>query len=85
MTQWDARFEWLMREMLQLEDAESIMPDLDTAAAGLDSLATVELLVALEGAYDVVVPDEFLTVETFATPAALWGVISNLLNSGDPI
>ena len=41
-----------------------------------------DLLVEIEAAYDIVVPDELLTREMFATPRTLWTFISSLLASG---
>jgi acyl carrier protein len=43
---------------------------------GLDSLATVELLIGLEDQYQVSVPDSLLTGAAFATPAALWQTLA---------
>lgn len=72
-TRWQPKFESLLRQHLVLLapdvplTSESRLPDL-----GLDSLATVELLVQLEEYFNVYLPDELLTVETFATPSTLW-------------
>ncbi len=48
------------------------------AELGLDSMAVVDLLVAIEEASGVTVPDEFLTAEVFATPRTLWTVLTGL-------
>jgi acyl carrier protein len=75
---WDARFESIMREALTvLAPTEDLRPDLNTAAAGLDSLASVALLVELETAYSIEIPDSLLTMENFATPAALWKMLES--------
>ncbi|MEU8390108.1 phosphopantetheine-binding protein [Micromonospora sp. NPDC048843] len=50
--------------------------DLSLGSVGLDSMATVELLIRVEKTFGVTIPDELLTVQTFATPAALWAVIA---------
>lgn len=76
---WDQQFEDLLREYLPfLSDGEPLTPDTDLRDAGLDSLATVELLGSLEGAYDVRFVDEALNMETFATPATLWGTLTRM-------
>ncbi|GAA4294344.1 hypothetical protein GCM10023086_06370 [Streptomyces venetus] len=73
---WDDRFEALLRDALRfLPRDEALRPDLDTNAAGLDSMAMVELLLSLETAYDISMPDEFLRPETFASPGALWEAV----------
>lgn len=78
-TSWDDRYEDLLRGALRLlPAADPLRPDLDMAGAGLDSLATVELLVSLEDAYDLVIPDTLLVPETFATPNSLWKAVSSL-------
>jgi acyl carrier protein len=45
---------------------------------GLDSLASIELLLELEEAYDLVIPDELLVEETFSSGERLWEVVRNL-------
>jgi diaminopimelate decarboxylase len=86
---WNALFEQTLREHLPLLAAEDpITADLALADHGLDSLATVNLLVRLEDEYEVMIPDESLTATTFASPTRLWRVIEELLdeqgNGGRP-
>jgi acyl carrier protein len=45
---------------------------------GLDSMAAVDLLLDIEDAYGVTLPDKYLTEQTFSTSATLWSVISGL-------
>jgi acyl carrier protein len=79
---WDPQFESIMRSALRfLPDEEELKADLDTAGAGLDSMASVELLISIEGVFDIAIPDELMIPETFATPGGLWKVISGLLNA----
>ncbi|GGT43310.1 phosphopantetheine-binding protein [Streptomyces chromofuscus] len=81
---WDAQFVTIMRQVLRfLPDDEELTPDLDTAGLGLDSLASVELLISIEEAYGITIPDEFMVPATFATPGALWKVVSDQLNAGE--
>ncbi|MFD0026475.1 phosphopantetheine-binding protein [Streptomyces sp. NPDC058382] len=75
--QWDTGFEQLLTSVLpRSTDSGPLDPALDLKKAGLDSMATIELLVRLEDTYDVEFPENTLTGATFATPAALWTVLS---------
>lgn len=77
---WTATFEETLRAYLPLLPAdEPLGAELDLAGHGLDSLATVSLLLDLEEAFDVTIPDHLLAESTFATPAALWSTIESLL------
>ena len=76
-----ADFERLIRDVLP-EPPASLGPDTDLRAAGLDSMATVELLLRVEEAFGVEVPDRELTAATFATPGALWRVVERRLAGG---
>lgn len=42
---------------------------------GLDSLQSIELLMELEEAYSVTIPDEKITVDSFATPANILALV----------
>jgi acyl carrier protein len=44
----------------------------------LDSFTTVGLLVALEQAFDITIPDEIQIVDMFATARALWATVAAL-------
>ncbi|MFB5563051.1 phosphopantetheine-binding protein [Bacillus cereus] len=46
---------------------------------GLDSMASIELLLELEDQFDIVFPDELLTEETFSTAKTLWESINKLI------
>jgi acyl carrier protein len=74
---WDAQFELLLRKYLPFlpVDAE-LSPDLGLREFGLDSLGVVDLLMAVESDYGVRLAEDALSLETFATPAALWDVLS---------
>ncbi|MFF5980676.1 phosphopantetheine-binding protein [Streptomyces olindensis] len=79
---WDKRFEDVLRANLPLlEPGTGLAPDASLAALGLDSLQTVSLLVELEETYEVVVPDDALNAETFASPNSLWAQISALVST----
>ncbi|GAB2640068.1 phosphopantetheine-binding protein [Nocardia goodfellowii] len=76
---WSEPFESKLRAYLPLLSADKeLTSDLSLADHGLDSLATVSLLLDLEDAFAVMIPDHLLSVDTFATPAGLWEVIDSL-------
>ncbi|MET7620113.1 phosphopantetheine-binding protein [Streptomyces sp. NPDC005408] len=78
-TPWPPDFDTLLRTHLPLLDStERVTPDLPLSQYGLDSLATVTLLLELEDQYEVSVPDELLSATTFADPASLWAVVTEL-------
>jgi acyl carrier protein len=54
--------------------------DVDTALSslGVDSMAAVNLLLELEELFDIVMPDDLLTEETFATARTLWAAITSV-------
>ncbi|GAA4009616.1 hypothetical protein GCM10022384_63900 [Streptomyces marokkonensis] len=87
---WPQSFEQILRAHLTFLPAdEPVVPELPLVDRGLDSLATVSLLLDLEEAFALTIPDELLTAKTFATPADLWSVIDSLVaakpSSSQPI
>ena len=52
-------------------DVDSLGDDADLYAAGLNSHATVNLMLALEDAFDIELPDRLLRRKTFASVAAI--------------
>ncbi|MEU4923461.1 phosphopantetheine-binding protein [Streptomyces parvus] len=76
---WSDEFETVLRTHLPLlAQEEEVDPDAALARLGLDSLGTVGLLVELEETFAIVIPDESLNPETFATPRSLWGTVDRL-------
>jgi len=66
----------LLRPFLRLLPAEADLPmDAELGKLGLDSMQSIELLMSLEQEFGVTIPDEKITVETFATPANLLALI----------
>ncbi|WP_063831897.1 phosphopantetheine-binding protein [Streptomyces bikiniensis] len=59
-------------------DVSSLGPGADLWEAGMDSLLSVSLLVALEDEFDVEFPDELLTRETFASEAGITAAVTTL-------
>lgn len=73
---WPAEFEKTLRAYLPLLDKEQpITPDLVLADYGMDSLATVNLLLDLEEEYAVSIPDERLTSIMSADAAGMWAAL----------
>ena len=75
-SEWDGEFETVLRGVLPL--LSDLKPDTCLRTAGLDSLATIEVLLQLEDVYAVSIPDELLTADTFANPASLWRVVTSV-------
>lgn len=76
---WDDPFERLLRDALPLLPADAaIRADTCLKDHGMDSMASIDLLLKLEGHYEVAFPDETLTSATFGTPGALWSVLTVL-------
>ncbi|WP_198141527.1 acyl carrier protein [Micromonospora sp. ATCC 39149] len=77
----DPGFEQILRRTVPLLDDGQLTPETDLMAAGLDSLAAVQLLAEIEATYEVVIPDEALLGDIFATPGDLWHVVRRHLGS----
>jgi acyl carrier protein len=78
---WDEQFESILRARLPCLPAdEPLTADLGLRAYGLDSIGVVDLLVALENAYNVRLPKEATSMETFATAGVLWRTLSKFLS-----
>ncbi|HTH96971.1 MAG TPA: acyl carrier protein, partial [Stellaceae bacterium] len=71
-----------LREILQnqgkMPDAGRARDQDDLYALGLSSLATVNVMVALESRFDIEIPDEALTRDTFRTVASLAALVREL-------
>ncbi len=79
MNDWLSEYEPILRPYLPLLPAESsLKPEDRLADLGLDSMGTVGLLLELEDAFAVTMPDDMLTASTFDSPAALKEVIEGL-------
>jgi acyl carrier protein len=75
---WSDRYDEVLRQHLPLLGDTPLEPGTKLADAGLDSLGTVALLVELEEALAVVVPDDRLGAGTFETAGSLWDVLADL-------
>ncbi len=79
MSDWDARFSALLRENLpELPEGAAVESDTDLAAAGLDSVHLISLVMSLESEYEVTFADEYFSSDTFATAGAVWRAMQEL-------
>lgn len=62
---------------------ESLARDEDLFAAGLDSMAVVNVMLALEDRFDIAIPDRLLTRRAFGSMAALERLVGEVLASGE--
>lgn len=67
----------LRRHLKYLSADEEIIPHLRLKEFGLDSMASVALLLEIEDEFDITLPDSSLTAETFSTAESLWSVVDN--------
>lgn len=80
MAGWPPKFETVIRAHCRLLPAGAeIASDRLLTDLGVDSLQVVELIVALEDAFDVTLPQRILTPEVFATPASIWTALSPIV------
>ncbi len=76
--QANPEFVAMLRPFLKFAGGQDILPGDKLRDLGLDSMREIELLFAIEDAYDVTLPDELLTDSTFSTVGHLWATISQL-------
>lgn len=57
---------------------EDIDPDMPLASLGVQSLDIIELIVKIEDEFDLDIPAERITPETFATPASIWRLLCQI-------
>jgi acyl carrier protein len=60
-------------------DVDAIADDANLFAAGLTSLASVDIILALEEKFDVEFPDHMMHRKTFESIAAIADAVGNLL------
>lgn len=70
----------ILRPHLRLLAADAAVPmDEDLGRLGLDSMGSIDLLMEIEAQLGVQIPDEMMTVDTFATGNHLLAVIEKLV------
>jgi acyl carrier protein len=65
-------------------DIDTLSDDADLFAAGMTSHASVNLMLALEDAFDVEFPDRMLTRGVFDSVSAIAAAIAELAGDGEP-
>jgi len=61
------------------EAPEPITEDVRLRDAGLDSIHSIDLLLAIEDCYDIEFPPHLLNDATFDTAGSLWGAVGQTL------
>lgn len=75
----NADFEQILRTHARsLDPGIGIDPDVSLTSLGIDSLNMVELVVKLEGKFDVDIPSDEITPEAFFTPGTIWRLLCQL-------
>lgn len=70
----------LLRPHLRfLKAGEAVPMDEDLGRLGLDSMASIDLLMEIEGKLGLQIPDEMMTTDTFATGNHLLAVLQKLV------
>jgi len=60
-------------------DADALSADADLYASGLTSLTTVNVMLAIEDAFDIEFSDDMLSRKTFQSIAAMQNAVEDLL------
>lgn len=77
----DQHFVDTLRPFLKYAGDKQITESSRLRDLGLDSMREIELLFAIEDAYDIVLPEERLVDRTFETSGELWKTVQELLGS----
>lgn len=80
----DPRFTDLLLPLLKFTGDTGIDPDSSLRDLGLDSMASVELLFAVEDTFDITLPEEALSNHTFATAGSLWTAVEQAVADQHP-
>jgi len=75
----------VLREHARLPvEVDTLSDDADLFAAGMTSHASVNLMLALEDAFDIEFPDRMLTRGVFDSVSAIASAIAELSGDGEP-
>lgn len=78
-TDLNSQLQDILRPHLRFLKTEEAVPmDADLGRLGLDSMASIDLLMDIEARLGVQIPDEMMTVDTFATGNHLLAVLEKL-------
>lgn len=73
------KLEKILRAHARFTAADSdINPDMSLASLGVDSLGIIELVVEIEDEFDLEIPPDQITPETFATPTSIWQLLCRI-------
>jgi acyl carrier protein len=79
-TDLTTKLQEILRPRLRFLSADREVPmDEDLGKLGLDSMASIDLLMDIESQLGVQIPDEMMTVDTFETGNHLLAVIEKLV------
>ncbi|WP_326551083.1 acyl carrier protein [Micromonospora sp. NBC_01813] len=76
-TRWPPGFENLLRTYLTIDEGAELTPEMSLAEHGLDSMATVSLLLDLEGEYAVTIADDRLMDFVTTNVGGLWKMLAD--------
>jgi acyl carrier protein len=76
------RVRQLLREQGMI-DVDALGSDTDLYAAGMNSLASVDLMLAVEQAFNFVFPDDALNRRTFSSIGSIASVVERLTTGAD--
>lgn len=77
--EFDARIRTILAKHGRLAaDANTFAPDTDLYQAGMTSHASVNVMLALEGAFDIEFPDELLKRSVFASIASIRDAVAGI-------
>jgi acyl carrier protein len=62
-------------------DVSSLAPDADLYRAGMSSFASVQLMLALEEAFDIEFPESMLSPRTFSSLSAIEAAVGQLASA----
>ena len=80
MTEHETKIRSILKEHARLsKDATALAPDADLYQAGMTSHASVNVMLALEGEFDVEFPDHMLKRSVFESIAAIHTAIDELV------
>jgi acyl carrier protein len=68
----------LLQQDSMIANAQTLLPEADLYAAGLNSLTSVDLMLAIEQAFDFVFPDDALNRRTFSSIGSIAAAIERL-------
>jgi acyl carrier protein len=81
----DTEFTQVIEPFLPLLGGTVLTEDSRLRDFGLDSIKSIDLLMALEDRYGFEFPADKLTDSTFETAGSLWAVIDSVADPGQPV